>query len=51
MSQGGKREGAGRKPGTKTSNNVTTFYARCTQEEKQLLQEYLKNIRQNLQQK
>ena len=45
MAQGGKRINAGRKKGSKTSNNNTTFYARCTEEEKTLLKDFLKKIR------
>lgn len=43
--RGGKRQGAGRPKGTKITNNETTFYARCTKEEKLLLSEYLEFIR------
>lgn len=42
---GGFRPGAGRKPGVKTSKNTTVFYAKCTEEEKQKLKDYLKNLR------
>lgn len=45
MSSGGYRPNAGRKKGSKTSNNSTTFYARCTEKEKKLLKEFLKKIR------
>ncbi len=47
MAQGGKRINAGRKPGSKTSNNTTTFFARCTEEEKTFLKNSLENFRQN----
>lgn len=43
--RGGARPGAGRKKGSKTSNNTEVFYAKCTKEEKQKLSEYLKNLR------
>ena len=42
---GGKRIGAGRKAGVKTSKNICVFYAKCTEEEKNKLSEYLKKIR------
>ena len=42
---GGKRIGAGRKAGVKTSKNTCVFYAKCTEEEKNKLSEYLKKIR------
>lgn len=42
---GGFRVGAGRKKGTKTSKNTTVFYAKCTEEEKQKLKEFLKGLR------
>ncbi len=41
MPRGGYRPNAGRKKG----NNSATFYARCTEEEKKLLKEFLKKIR------
>lgn len=43
--RGGARPGAGRKKGSKTSNNTEVFYAKCTKEEKQKLSEYLKKLR------
>lgn len=43
--RGGKRQGAGRPKGTKITNNETTFYARCTIQEKILLSEYLEFLR------
>ena len=45
LPQGGKREGAGRKQGSKVSNNTTTFFARCTEVEKDYLKKYLEQIR------
>lgn len=45
---GGARIGAGRKKGSKTSKNTTVFYANCTEEEKQKLSAYLKQIRNKL---
>ncbi len=45
MPRGGKREGSGRKQGSKTSNNTTVFYANCTQTEKELLKFFLDLLR------
>ena len=45
MPRGGKREGAGRKQGSKTTNYSTTFYVRCTEDEKELLKNFLAKIR------
>lgn len=47
MPRGGKREGAGRKQGSKTSNYTTSFYARCTQQEKEFLRFILEWFRRN----
>ncbi len=41
---GGKREGSGRKKGSKTEQTVV-FYARVTPEQKILLQDYLKKLK------
>lgn len=46
MPRGGKREGAGRKVGSKTSNYTTSFYARCTEQEKEFLRFTLEWFRQ-----
>ena len=45
MPRGGKREGAGRKQGSNKTNYTTTFYVRCTEEEKELLKNFLAKIR------
>lgn len=45
MPSGGKREGAGRKLGSKTTSYTATFYVRCTEKEKQLLKEFLTKLR------
>ncbi len=47
MPSGGKRDGAGRKLGSKTTNNTTTFYVRCTEKEKQLLKDFLTKLRKS----
>ena len=47
MARGGKREGAGRKQDSKTSKNTTSFYARCTETEKEFLRFILEWFRRN----
>ncbi len=44
MPRGGKREGAGRPAGS-TKPETVVFYKRVSPEEKQLLEEYLKQLR------
>ena len=49
MSSGGARPGAGRKPGVKIGRikpETVTFYRRVTQDEKEFLDEKLKEYRQ-----
>lgn len=43
--RGGSRLGAGRKKGSKKTNYTATFYARCTEKEKELLKKYLEELR------
>ena len=44
-SWGGARAGAGRKAGVSTTKNTCVFYAKCTEEEKAKLSEFLKQLR------
>ena len=44
-SWGGARAGAGRKAGVSTTKNTCVFYAKCTEEEKTKLSEFLKQLR------
>lgn len=48
--RGGKRENAGRKSGVKIGKikpETVVFYARVTNEEKEKLESYLKQLREN----
>lgn len=45
MAKGGKQPGAGRPPGSTTSDRTEIFYRRVTPEEKCLLEKYLDKLR------